>query len=120
MIKNKLIKDNSIIIYSISCAALIIMFSTFKVNKKTTNNLEELIQKASFIADNNLEFKGYINLYDITKFAEKEITLLTLKEIKNKKPVLLWNWYSLKELKENSRIDFSKNNKFFVYTRNKQ
>ena len=127
-IKSKINKDNIIISTTI---IITIMLIIAPIVIKHIQHKKDL-QTAFLITQADTKFKGYatlysidqfkeyIDLYDIEKFKEKEIAILTLEEIRNKKPKLLRDWKSLEEIKKNPKIDFSKNNKFFIYTRKKQ
>ena len=81
-------------------------------------NIEKRTEKAISLTPTNSTFRGYIPLYDIIEYKNKAMKLFSLNELKdNSLPTKDWN--KIKEIKKNKNIDFSKNNKFFVYTRNK-
>ena len=112
--KNKLSIGHIFIIITTFLLIVVPIGIEYRVHQK---NINDTIKKAPFLEDENTKFAGYFSLTDIENSIKSEVTLLSVKEIKNKKPKLLWSWYTIEELNKNPKIQSNKNKKFFVFTR---
>ena len=115
--KKKSIKEY---LFSLTVTTLIIMLGAsipMYLCKKDQLNLEASAQKLS---PENATLQGFMPLYEIIKFKRREISILSRNEVENKKPQSLWEWGTIEDLKNNTNIDFTQNNYFFVFTKNNQ
>lgn len=104
-------------ILATSATILILIFGAIGAVYLCKKEAQDYKIMAQNIKPEGTTFHGEMRLYDIIKFKEEKISVLTLSEVINKKPPSLWEWGTIKELKSSNEVNFTKNSYLYVYTK---
>ena len=115
----KLIKETltiiGIVLMHVIPVAIIFSFVIFVAIKFDDYEENRLYDIAVSMKPDNSEFVGRVKLYDLVdRFENEDVCLLSIPEIKNKKPSSIWRWSGMKYWLETNHTE---NKHYYVFTR---